>query len=60
MPIPQRQPEPPFAALMAGYVVDFHHRSVCSKCSDDGCPRLAAAGETLRAWRDRKSRREGP
>lgn len=59
MLVPQQQPEPPFRVLMAGYVVDFHHRSVCSKCADDGCPRLAAAGATLRAWRDKKSRHEG-
>ncbi|SCG38011.1 hypothetical protein GA0070560_102198 [Micromonospora halophytica] len=32
--------EPPFAVLMAGYVVDFHHRDVCSRCRPDGsCPR---------------------
>ena len=58
MLVPERQPEPPFPVLMAGYVIDFHHRSVCSKCADDGCPRLTAAGTTLRAWRDRKSRRQ--
>ncbi|SCG47294.1 hypothetical protein [Micromonospora coxensis] len=50
--------EPPFAVLMAGYVIDFHHRNVCSRCRPDGtCPRLAAAGETLRAWRDRRDAR---
>lgn len=59
MSIPQRRPEPPFLVLRAGYIVDFHHRADCSECSDDGCPRLTAAGETLRAWRDRKDRSEG-
>lgn len=59
MPIPQWRPEPPLPVLMADYVIDFHHRSACSKCSDDGCPRLTAAAETLRAWRDRRSHREG-
>lgn len=59
MSIPQRQLEPPFPVLMAGNVVDFHNRATCLQCSDDGCPRLSVAGETLRAWRDRKSRREG-
>ncbi|WP_405092967.1 hypothetical protein OG767_08890 [Micromonospora sp. NBC_01392] len=34
--------------------VDFHHRQPCSRClSGGGCERLARAGETLRAWRDR-------
>ncbi|MFI2711592.1 hypothetical protein ACH495_15830 [Micromonospora sp. NPDC018662] len=51
----QRLPEPPFAVLMAGYVVDLHHRDACSRCRPDGgCERLTRAGETLRAWRDRK------
>jgi hypothetical protein len=59
MSLPRWQPEPPFAVQMAGYVLDFHHRNACSKCSDDGCPRLTAAGETLRAWRDRNGRSEG-
>lgn len=59
MSIPQQRPEPPFLVLMAGNVVDFHNRATCSQCSDNGCPRLVAAGETLRAWRDRKSRHEG-
>lgn len=59
MSIPQRRPEPPFLVLMAGNVVDFHNRATCLQCTDDGCPRLTEAGETLRAWRDRKSRHEG-
>ncbi|MGC4888575.1 hypothetical protein [Micromonospora sp. DT227] len=51
----QRLPEPPFAVILAGYVVDLHHRDACSRCRPDGgCERLARAGETLRAWRDRK------
>lgn len=58
MSIPQQRPEPPFLVLMAGSVVDFHNRATCSQCSDDGCQRLTEAGKTLRAWRDRKSRRE--
>ncbi|WP_176739079.1 hypothetical protein [Micromonospora matsumotoense] len=53
----QRSAEPPFAVLMAGYVVDFHHRNACSRCQPDGsCARLVDAGETLRAWRDRERR----
>ncbi|MEV4842433.1 hypothetical protein AB0K20_04320 [Micromonospora matsumotoense] len=53
----QRSAEPPFAVLMAGYVVDFHHRNACSRCQPDGsCARLADAGATLRAWRDRERR----
>lgn len=48
------RPEPPFRVLMAGYVVDFHHRNACPRCQPDGsCRRLTAAAETLRAWRDR-------
>lgn len=54
----QRTAEPPFAVLMAGYVVDFHHRNACSRCRPDGsCARLADAGETLRAWRERRVQR---
>ncbi|MFI7432503.1 hypothetical protein [Micromonospora haikouensis] len=59
MALPQRQPEPPFRVVMAGYVIDFHHRNVCSKCEDNGCPRINDARKTLEAWRDRKPRREG-
>ncbi|WBB72180.1 hypothetical protein O7602_20995 [Micromonospora sp. WMMD1128] len=45
---------PPFAVIMAGYVLDFHHRQPCSRCeADGGCERLTRACETLRAWRDR-------
>ncbi|WFE64403.1 hypothetical protein [Micromonospora sp. WMMD714] len=51
------RPEPPFRVLMAGYVVDFHHRDACPRCLPDGsCRRLAAAAETLRVWRDRPDR----
>ncbi|MBM7081491.1 hypothetical protein [Micromonospora humidisoli] len=51
------RPEPPFRVLMAGYVVDFHHRDACTRCLPDGsCLRLAAAAETLRVWRDRPDR----
>ncbi|MFY1684472.1 hypothetical protein ACN265_23385 [Micromonospora sp. WMMD730] len=58
MPEP-RSGEPPFAVVMAGYVVDFHHRNACSRCRPDGsCTRLADAGATLRAWRDRRVQRE--
>ncbi|MFI9642964.1 hypothetical protein ACIG87_23415 [Micromonospora sp. NPDC051925] len=57
MPEQRPRPEPPFAVLMAGYVVDFHHRNACSRCQPDGsCVRLVDAGETLRAWRDGKRR----
>lgn len=51
------RPEPPFLVIMASYVVDFHHRNVCPKCSPDSpCPRLTEAGDHLRAWRDRRDR----
>ncbi|MEU1754988.1 hypothetical protein ABZ436_20330 [Micromonospora matsumotoense] len=51
------RPEPPFRVLMAGYVVDFHHRNACTRCRPDGsCHRLTAAAETIRAWRDRPDR----
>lgn len=51
------RPEPPFLVIMASYVVDFHHRNVCPKCSPDSpCPRLTEAGEHLRAWRDRREK----
>lgn len=54
------QLEPPFAVMMAGFIVDFHHRNVCSRCQADGsCPRLARAGETLLARRARKGHRAG-
>ena len=53
----ETRPEPPFRVLMAGYVVDFHHRHACPRCQPDGtCRRLTAAAETLRAWRDRPHR----
>ena len=56
MPIPQRQPEPPFLVLMAGNVVDFHNRAICSHagfCTDglrevfreEGTPWIDADGE---------------
>jgi hypothetical protein len=52
--VERRTSEPPFGVIMAGYVVDFHHRDQCPKCLPDGsCPRLTRAGETLRSWRDR-------
>ncbi|KWV29518.1 hypothetical protein [Micromonospora rifamycinica] len=55
----QRPTEPPFAVVMAGYVVDFHHRHTCSRCRPDGsCARLADAGATLRAWREWRVRRQ--
>ncbi|WP_281899634.1 hypothetical protein [Micromonospora humidisoli] len=45
--------------MMAGYIVDFHHRNACSRCRPDGsCARLADAGATLRSWRDRRVQRE--
>ncbi|WBB71613.1 hypothetical protein O7602_17895 [Micromonospora sp. WMMD1128] len=51
----RRQPEPPFAVILAGYVIDLHHRAVCPRCRPDGgCERLVRAVATLRAWRDRK------
>lgn len=51
------RPEPPFLVIMAGFVVDFHHREACSKCRPDGsCPRLRQAAIRLRAWRDRKDK----
>ncbi|MFG1675850.1 hypothetical protein [Micromonospora sp. NPDC049282] len=51
----QRLPEPPFAVILAGYVIDLHHRASCPRCRPDGgCERLARAAETLRAWPDRK------
>ncbi|MFI7661630.1 hypothetical protein ACIBTW_22385 [Micromonospora parva] len=50
------RPEPPFLVTMASYVIDFHHRNVCTRCSPDGsCPRLVEASDHLKAWRDRKS-----
>lgn len=55
----ERRPEPPFSVVMAGYVIDFHHRNVCTKCGDDGCPRIVEARKTLEAWRDRRLHREG-
>ncbi|MFG1840667.1 hypothetical protein ACGFH8_19855 [Micromonospora sp. NPDC049175] len=52
------RPEPPFLVIMAGYVIDFHHRDVCSKCRPDGsCPRLRQAAVRLNAWRDRENQR---
>lgn len=54
------QPEPPFAVMMAGFVVDFHHRNACSRCQSDGsCPRLARAGDTLLTWKARVGQRAG-
>jgi hypothetical protein len=51
--------EPPFAVVLAGYVVDFHHRNACFRCRPDGsCTRLADAGATLRAWRELRARRD--
>lgn len=53
-------PEPPFAVMMAGFVVDFHHRDACSRCQPDGsCARLSRAGETLLAWRARNGQTAG-
>lgn len=50
------RPEPPFLVTMASYVIDFHHRNVCTRCTPDGsCPRLVEASDHLKAWRDRKS-----
>lgn len=41
MMLEEPRPEPPFLVIMASYVIDFHHRNVCSKCTPDGsCPRL--------------------
>lgn len=52
----QPRPEPPFLVTMATYVIDFHHRNVCTRCGPDGsCPRLAEASDHLKAWRDRKA-----
>ncbi|WP_229403126.1 hypothetical protein [Micromonospora okii] len=47
----------PFSVILAGYALDFHSRNACSKCTDDGCPRLAWARRTLETWRDRQARR---
>ncbi|WP_433268734.1 hypothetical protein ACQPWR_10020 [Micromonospora vinacea] len=53
--IEQCRPEPPFLVIMAGYVIDLHHRDVCGRCRPDGtCPKLAEAAERLTTWRERR------
>lgn len=43
--------EVPFSVVLASYCVEFHDRNLCSKCTDQGCPRLDDAALTLDKFR---------
>lgn len=47
----------PYYVHQASYVISYHDRHTCSRCTDKGCARLDEAANTLAVFRSERAAR---